>query len=171
MNPYENCPCFDTEHFHLRLVTMDDAEDLMVCYGDRKAWPIFNADHCTSDFRYTELSEMRECIRFWLECYAVNDFVRWSVIDHAIGKAIGTIEMFDAPGGNSVMRLDLASAYETEALTGELLDLALARFYEFFTMSGIATKVVFEAAGRKAAALARGFVHEGTADFYVCCRA
>ena len=51
-NPYEKCPAFETAHFLLRLVRLEDTEDLLKCYSDPNAQALFNADHCTSDFCY-----------------------------------------------------------------------------------------------------------------------
>ena len=39
-DPYEKCPEYESENFILRLVTMDDAEELFVCYGDPEAQKI-----------------------------------------------------------------------------------------------------------------------------------
>jgi len=57
---YKDCPQYDAGRFLLRLVTMDDAPDLLCCYGDPKAAPLFNSDNCTSDFIYRTLREMQD---------------------------------------------------------------------------------------------------------------
>ena len=79
-NIYKQCPTYETESFFLRLVKLDDAEDLLCCYSDRANVKKFNDDFCTSDFYYTTVEEMENCIRFWLEEYQKQYYVRFSVI-------------------------------------------------------------------------------------------
>ena len=134
VNPYDECPVLETESFELRLVEKSDAADLLVCYSDEKAWEIFNADYCTSDFRYTARKQMEECIDFWLEAYAVKGFVRFSILDKKSEKAVGTAEMFgslniEKTEDYGVLRIDIASGYETEGYLAELIKLADGEFY------------------------------------------
>jgi len=63
MNPYDCCPTLETKHFNLRLVKEADAKDLLLCYSDPQVQCIVNNDNCTSDFKYSTLDEMLECIR------------------------------------------------------------------------------------------------------------
>lgn len=37
MNPYEKCPVFENESYLLRLVTAEDAADLLKVYSDERA--------------------------------------------------------------------------------------------------------------------------------------
>lgn len=89
MSPYENCPVYETKHFTLRLVKMEDAEDLLRCYGDRKAVARMNADNCGTDFYFGSLDEMKEYISFWLREYAQGAYVRFAVVDKETGRAVG----------------------------------------------------------------------------------
>lgn len=66
-NVYEQCPIYKTDSFILRLVELEDAKDLLACYSDRDVISKCNADYCTSDFYYTTIEQMEDCIRFWLE--------------------------------------------------------------------------------------------------------
>ena len=86
-NPYQKCPVYETSSFLLRLVQLDDAKDLLACYSDRRAVANMNADCCTSDFYYETLTQMQECIRFWLREYQQQAYIRFAIID------------FPAPGG------------------------------------------------------------------------
>lgn len=131
--------------FLLRLVRESDAEDLLGCYSDPKSQPIFDYENCITDFCYTTTEEMTGCIRFWLKEYAERRFIRFAVMDRKSGKAIGTIEMFSNPSllpetTGGVLRIDLASQFETAEYLTELLQLANERFYELFDAEMIVTK-------------------------------
>ena len=145
INIYQDCPTLHTEHFLLRLVQESDAEDLLTCYSDPRAQAVFDFENCTSDFRYSTKEEMLGCIRFWLSEYAKGMYVRFSVIDKSFGKVVGTVEMFSTPGflpeGNGgVLRIDLASRFETAEHLSELLRLANERFYTLFGADMIVIK-------------------------------
>ena len=142
---YDICPVLETDGFILRLVAEADAADLLLCYADPEAQAVFDFENCTSDFCYTTIEEMTDCIRFWLREYAQRMYVRFAVVDKQTQKAIGTVEMFgdssllrDHNGG--VLRIDLASPYETAAHLAELLRLADDKFYTFFDVEFIVTK-------------------------------
>ena len=70
LSPYEQCPVITGHAFELRLVSMEDAADLLGCYSDPKARQLFNSDNCTNTFEYSTLDEMKQAIVFWLEEYA-----------------------------------------------------------------------------------------------------
>jgi len=154
-DPYLNCPEYQTENFRLRLVSENDAEDLLACYSDPKARKFFNADNCTSDFCYDTVVEMRDCIRFWLKFYEDRAFIRFAVVDLESQIAIGTVEMFG--GARGVLRIDLAFAYETLEYISELLVLADEHFFKLFETERIVTKAVPEACERVAALLSAGY--------------
>jgi len=159
---YETAPVMKTSRFILRLVREEDAEDLLTCYADPKSQSLFNADNCTSDFRYSGVGEMLSCIRVWLDSYRARGFVRWSVIDKQTECAVGTVEMFSVPGflpegAGGVLRIDLASAYETDGYLAELLGLANERFYSLFGAELFVVKAKPEATARVNALLAAGY--------------
>lgn len=147
-DPYEKCPMLETEHFVLRLVTMDDADDLLQCYSDPKSQEIFDASACTSDFRYQTIEEMQACIRFWLLNYKNRGFIRFTIIDKASGLGIGAMEMFGATGNLAgserwgVLRIDLASPYETKAYLNELLALSNTAYYSLMGVNRVVTKAI-----------------------------
>ena len=138
MNPYEECPVYETPSFTLRLVQENDANDLLACYSDPKAVANMNADHCTSDFYYTTHEQMRECIAFWLVEYARGAYVRFSIIAKASGKAVGTVEIFGGEYG--VLRIDIATAYETEKYIDEFVTLAMDSFIDDFEIETLVIK-------------------------------
>jgi RimJ/RimL family protein N-acetyltransferase len=168
--PYELCPSFETEHLIIRLVQETDAQDLLACYSDPEAQRFFNADRCTGDFRYGRLDEMAECIRFWLQSYRSQAFVRWSIVEKASHRAVGTIEMFSDPERWGILRVDVASPFETKALFSELFVLAAGRFFTIFQVDRILTKAIPAASERIAALTAAGFIpvnFQGRENYFV----
>ena len=159
MSPYDRCPTFDTPHFHLRLIEESDAEDLLECYADPEARKYFNNDPGTnSDYWHgCDKERMLECIRSWRKEFERKSWVRFSILDRQREKAVGTIEMYDKLArenrrkyaGWSVLRIEIASAYEKESYLGELLGLfESANFFELFNVDVILTKAIPEAAER-----------------------
>ena len=183
MNPYENCPVFENETYLLRLVEAADAPDLLTVYSDEKAWPIFNADNCTGNFRITTLERMERAVSMWLHSYQIHDFVRWTIYDKCAKKAVGTIELFNRKAEDyfndcGLLRLDLRSDYENAADISEITSLILMPTFDMFSCKMIATKIVPVARERKNAFEAFGFTasaeklvggHDGKiyTDYYV----
>lgn len=161
-NPYSQCPQLESRHFILRLVRPEDAPDLLQCYADPKAQPLFNADNCTGDFRFQTLEDMRYCIRFWLLAYETQEYVRFAILDKASHKAVGTIEMFGMVGQyqtpQGVLRLDIASPYEKADYLLDLLVLCRRDLCLLFGAQEMITKAIPEAVERIAALHALGFV-------------
>jgi RimJ/RimL family protein N-acetyltransferase len=161
-NPYVECPVYDTEHFILRLVTEDDATDLLTCYADTNARPIFNSDTCTSNFFYETFDEICDCVKIWLNSYARKEFVRFSIIDKYSNHAVGTIEMFGMVGKykttRGILRLDIASEYEEDGYLNELFSLCLNEFFDLFVVDQIVTKAIPEAVNRVNTLKRLGFV-------------
>jgi len=158
-SPYDKCPVYTSEHFSLRLVEEGDAEDMLCCYSDVSSVRLMNADNCTSDFYYTTLSEMKDCIQGWLKGYerGVPVCIRFSIIDTQNGKVIGTIEMYVKSRDIGVLRIDLCSAYETQNHIIELLQLSTGKFYDVYGVQHILTKAIPIATERIAALRACGF--------------
>lgn len=79
-SPYEVCPVYESEHFLLKLISPDDAEDLMVCYNDPEAQEFFNSDNC--DFGYGNadtVEKIKYNIKLWLDAYHNKQFIRFSL--------------------------------------------------------------------------------------------
>lgn len=162
---YVSCPTYDTEYFHLRLVQERDAKDLLACYSHPDAQKYFNDDNCTSSFRFSSLSEMRECIGVWLSSYERREYIRFAVLEPSTGKAVGTIEIFgdpqwkmtyEKPGG--CFRIDLLPAYETISFLSDLMHLASDHFFRLFSAERIIVKAIPEATARRAALEESGFL-------------
>lgn len=164
LDPYSICPVYDTRSFTLRLVRPEDAVDLLRCYSDPESIPLFNSDNCRYGFSMHKLDDMRNCIEAWLQEYRERRFVRFSIIDKQLGRAIGTIEFFtrtelsaDVQHEIAIMRLDLESGYERTAEIDELLELIETRFSEIFTFTSLLTKAVPEATARTGVLFTRGY--------------
>lgn len=147
IDPYTHCPVYETRRFLLRLIEETDTVDLLNCYGDPLAAPIFNSDNCTSDFVYHTREEMAEAMRFWIDSYKWRYFVRFTIVDKSTQKAIGTIEFFnrgesEGYGKVGVLRLDLASAYERADAIAEILVVVNQRFPALFGVDCILTKAI-----------------------------
>ena len=138
LNIYEHCPVYETESFVLRLVTLEDAEALLKCYSDKDMVLKMNSDYCTSDFFYTTKEEMEQCIKFWLEEYEKQYYVRFAVIPKSENKAVGTVEIFSGEAG--VLRIDLAKEYETENNIIEIVMLVIHTFSGDFGIGSIKIK-------------------------------
>ena len=121
---------------------------MLECYSDPKAAQFFNSDNCTSDFVYNSVDEVAECIDFWIEEYKRGYYVRFSVLSKIENKAIGTIEMFSKEknygrsGIVGVLRLDLASPFETQNTLKSILRIVEDNFYRDFVVDSIVTKSI-----------------------------
>lgn len=173
VNPFEQCPAYTTSNFQLRKTIPEDAPDLLLCYSDKEAVKLFNSDNCHTDFYFQTLPVMQEYMEVWEREYQEKVYVRFSVLDKASQKAIGTIEFCprnkktNGYGKLAVLRIDLASHYETEIILTELLNTINEYFYELFQVDRVITKAVPEAKGRISALISGGYnkVDEGIVPF------
>lgn len=137
-NIYEKCPVYETESFNLRIVKLEDAEALLACYSDKENVKKLNSDYCTSDFYYSTVEEMEQCIRFWLEEYKKQYYVRFALIPKSMNQAIGTVEIFG--GDYGVLRVDMAQKYDNEQYFNEIIHLAVDTFIDDFGIGSIKIK-------------------------------
>ena len=169
MNPYDQCPTYETERFHLRQVQLKDAADLVECYKNPTLAVQGSAHGCIvgpGGYGSKTKREMRKFIRFWLEAYhKYRGYVRWSVIDRQSGRAVGTIE----GGGFGILRrssehtgvmmmIDLVAPYETDIFVAELLQLVIGRFYALFNADILVIYGMPGAEARLNALAAAGFI-------------
>lgn len=163
MNIYENCPVYENDRFLLRFTEPDDAGDLLAVYSDKNALPFFNSDNCDGDiFYYPTLERMREAALFWKTAYANKWFVRWTIMDKSVAKAVGTIELCrrasdDAFDGAGILRIDVRSDYEQEEELTCIGSLILPHAYELFDCTKIITKLPVYAVERIQAMQKLGF--------------
>ena len=164
IDPFEKCPVLKGNTFTLRLVTEEDAKDLLVCYGDDKSAPLFNSDNCNSNFVYKTEEEVLGVIKFWIREYNEGGYVRFSIVDNAIDSAVGTIEIFAKKeyfsdyGTVGLLRIDLASKYEQSSYISEVLDMVDEHFPTLFTIDSIITKAIPKAAERLIVISDKGYV-------------
>jgi RimJ/RimL family protein N-acetyltransferase len=161
-SPYDQCPVIDGENLQLRLVTFEDVADLLNCYSDPKAQPIFNSDNCTSNFAYSTAEEMKNAIQFWLADYERKIYVRFSIVERKTGHVIGTIEFFtkkatDEKTEIGLLRIDLQSRFETMEVLDELIQMAEANFPKYFAYEAIVTKAINATENRIQALQKNGF--------------
>ena len=128
---------FENDRFLLRFVTGEDVDDQLEVYSYKNALPFFNSDNCHGDnFYYPTRERMVQALVFWRFSYEQGYFVRWSIVDKTIGKAVGTVELFtrsaDDGLSGAVLRLDLRSDYENRGIIENLLNLLLPRVPEYF---------------------------------------
>lgn len=169
---YQACPSFENETYQLRFVSKEDCQDLLQVYSDEKAVPLFNSDNCGGgDFHYTTLERMAEAVEYWLFEYKRRGFVRWSILagpDRETGKrtAVGTIELFHRDSADyfsncGLLRLDLASRYETAGEIERILSLILTPAFDLFLCDKIASKAIPAAKERITAFKNLGFQETG----------
>ncbi|MCL1964823.1 MAG: DUF3795 domain-containing protein [Firmicutes bacterium] len=156
-DPYDRCPVYESERFLLRLVSVDDAEDLLACYKNPTISVQGNAENCEYGYGAQSLGAMRDCIRRWLEEYENRCFIRFSILDKQKNKAAGTVEIFGGWHGRpSVLRIDTASPYENEEALWELLKISDS-FFRDIKCGEIVSKGVPEAVCRINALTKNGY--------------
>ncbi len=161
-NPYVSCPTFFTQKFTLRLVSINDSKDLLQCYSDSKAQKFFNIDKCFGDFCMYKNEDMILCIKSWLDAYEREEFIRFSIVDQSLVKAVGTVEMFGYVGKyktkTGILRVDINSSYENIEDLSEIFEVSRENFFGLFDIDTIATKAIPEATERIKVLLDFGFI-------------
>lgn len=161
---YRICPTYQGNKITLRQTIFKDADDLLICYSDEKAVPLFNSDNCHGDdFHYQTIERMKQAIEFWNFSYGKRYFVRWTIIDNSSKTIIGTIEMFhriteDEFNHFGVLRIDLQSKYEKKEYIDDILEIANEQFYTDFDVENILTKAIPSAFERISALQNQGYV-------------
>lgn len=160
---YEECPTYKNKLITLRQTNLEDAEELLRCYSDKMAVRFFNSDNCNGDeFYYTTIERMNQAIDFWEFSYKVKYFVRWTVILKDTNEKVGTIEMFhrvveDEFNHYGILRIDLRSDYETQAVIDDILEIVNENFYKTFDVQAILTKAIPEATERVSSLVQMGY--------------
>jgi RimJ/RimL family protein N-acetyltransferase len=163
---YGSCPDYAGSRISLRLIRETDYGDLLSCYSDEKAIPLFNSDNCDDDFRYRTPERMRQAVDFWVDAYRKRYFIRWTVIDNETGKGVGTIEMLRRRAGDDcnnygILRIDLRSDFERETILQDILAIAKSAFFDAFDVEYIVTKAIPSAHTRINALKVSGFTPLG----------
>ena len=164
MSVYEKCPELKSEHYRLRLTAAEDLEGLLQVYSDVNALPFFNSDNCHGDnFYYTTRERMKEALDFWETSYKNGWFARMTITEIASGKILGTVELCrraseDAFDGMCILRVDVGSGYETEAVLTEVFGLIAPYTDGLLGTRGIVTKGPVYAVERVKALKNNGFL-------------
>jgi RimJ/RimL family protein N-acetyltransferase len=59
MNPFDECPIYETKHFTFKRVCEEDAEDLFICYSDPVTLKHMNNDNCSGEWRPASADELK----------------------------------------------------------------------------------------------------------------
>lgn len=155
IDPFTRCPIYETKHFILRKLVMDDSQDLFQCYSDPLAAKFFNGDNCGDDFFYDDFHKFTECVRYWLRAYDIHDFVRFSIVNKKDNRVIGTAEICPSHKYSKaietigILRIDIMSPFETKILLKELYDVLIANIYKDFQVDFLLTKAIPKAKIRR----------------------
>lgn len=167
MKIYEQFTTFENDDFLLRPVECDDCADLLEVYSDKNALPFFNSDNCDGDnFYYATKERMNDAIHFWQTAYENKWFVRWTIVDKSVSKAIGTIELCrrvsdDDFNGAAILRIDVRSDYEKNDILQKICSLIVPPTFDLFDCHEIITKVPIYAVERTDAMQKSGFRKSG----------
>ena len=160
---YEECPMYKKKLITLRQTDVKDAQELLKCYSDEKAVPLFNSDNCDGDdFHYTTIERMKHAIDFWNFSYKNKYFVRWTVILNDTNEKVGTIEMFhrvadDEFNHYGILRIDLQSDYERQPIIDDILEIVNENFYNAFDVKAILTKAIPDGTERITSLVQKGY--------------
>lgn len=155
MNVFEQCPVYQSEHFFIRKMALDDAPGLFECYSNPEAARFFNGDCCNDDFYYTDFQKFLKCVEYWERRYQEKDFVRFTLEDRSRSKISGMVEIcpsykYSADGRKmGILRVDLLPEYENEESYGELLRTLLEKIYDDFEVDSVLTKAQTYAKARR----------------------
>lgn len=147
-NPFEKCPEFETDNFLINKTKIEDAVDLFEVYSDLKTKAHINTDQ--SDVCLLESFEgVQSVIKRWEKAYNDRDYIRWTIVSKDNMKCVGTIELaptpkdlkfFDGLCRSGILRVDLLSTYETEAVFSEIYAISNTEIIELFGIEKLITK-------------------------------
>lgn len=164
MNPYLNCPTFETKQFIIRLICEEDYKSLFDCYNDKSAVEFTNDDNCDFDFYVDSKEEMKNLVLYWLDFYNKRGFIRFSIVDKLTEKAVGTIEGFN--GETGVLRIDICAKYEKTNYLTELFEFSTANFHTLFGNEYLVTKAIPKATARRLSLQQSGWEYIGQYKTY-----
>jgi len=153
-NPFDECPVYETKHFIYRRVSEADAEDLFICYSDPVTLSHMNNDNCKGEWRPASADELKNA---WQKDYERRVFIRWSIKDKNTGRVVGTIEIAPLPWGRwffgketpiGILRLDLLSGYEQDAVFVEIIGMVASELANDFEVDQVIMKATPDEPGR-----------------------
>ena len=174
INPFDECPVYETEHFKYKLVNDDDVEDLFICYSDPVTLSHMNNDNCNGEFRCASVDIMKDAIQRWQKDYKRRTFLRWSIKNKDSGKVIGTIEIAPLPWGKwffgketpiGILRIDLLSTFEQESTFSEIIGLMSTELARDFEVNQVIMKAPPDELGKVNALILNDFQTYKLTDF------
>ncbi|WP_150272895.1 GNAT family N-acetyltransferase [Paenibacillus tepidiphilus] len=149
MNPFESCPRYESDHFVFTRVKEEDAKELFECYSDPITKGHMNNDNCGGEWDCHNIDIVRQGIRGWNQEFDEGFFIRWSVSYKPLNRIIGTIELAPIPNTTrfldgicqtGILRMDIISSLEIQAIFSEILGMATDHLYIDFGIEHIITK-------------------------------
>ncbi len=146
INPFDECPIYETENFIFRLVNENDADDLFVVYTDPITLKHENRDGFSGEWNLKSADELKNV---WQKEYKNREFVRWSIINKEISRVIGTIEIAPIPWGKwffgpeapiGILRVDLLSSFEKQEYFTEIINMMATKLADDFEVTKIIMK-------------------------------
>lgn len=148
-SPFDVCPEYETDHFVIKKVMLEDAPALLDVYSDSQTRLHMNNDNCGGEWQCDSIDVIEEGIRSWDQAFDQRNYIRWSIHLKESNKTIGTIELAPVPGelrffdgacSTGILRIDLKSDYETEAIFTEIYKMTNNDMIEVFGIEKIVTK-------------------------------
>ena len=178
VNPFDECPVYETEHFVFRLVNENDAEDLFICYSDPVTLKHMNNDNCGGEWRPKSADELKYA---WQKDYERRTFLRWSIKFKITNRVIGTIEIAPLPWGRwffgaeppiGILRIDLLSSFEKQGFFAEIICLMATEIADDFEVNKIIMKASPDEAEKVNALILNHFYPDtnkevGYDDYYI----
>lgn len=171
VNPFDECPVYETEDFIFKLVNQDDAEDLFICYTDPITLKHMNNDNCSGEWRLKSADELKNA---WQKDYENRTFIRWSIKCKSTGKVIGTIEIAPLPWGKwffgaeppiGILRLDLLSSFEKPEVFSEIIHMMSTQLADDFEVNKVIMKALPEEPEKVSALLSNHFHPDTVNEF------
>ena len=148
-NPFEICPVYETSNLIFTKVKVEDAKELFECYSDPITKSHMNNDNCGGNWDMHSIEVAIKGINGWKQEFDDGFYIRWSVKHKEINKIIGTIEIAPVPNKTrfwdgvcqtGILRIDIISPLENEAVFSEILNMASDNFFADFDIDNIIIK-------------------------------
>lgn len=148
-NPFDKCPVYETNNLMFTKVKKEDAADLFECYSDPITMSRMNNDNCGGVWDMHNIDTVIKGIKGWKQEFDDRFYIRWSVNHKKISKIIGTIEIAPIPNTTrfwdgvcqtGILRIDIISSLESEAVFSEILKMVTDNFFTDFNIKNIIIK-------------------------------
>lgn len=112
-----------------------------------------NNDNCGGEWDCRSIDIVKNGISGWEKEFEVRFYIRWSVRYKQLNKIIGTIEIAPIPNTTrfldgvcqtGILRIDIISFLENEAIFSEILKMVTNNFYTDFGIENIIMKATID---------------------------